>query len=352
MTNELDRRRVLQMMLAGLLAPSSVGRAAAAAADSPASPPATGKPAISPATGPAAPGKPAPARALVARARREGLVAADEGINSAKLTDALGSAVSRAAGEAAPSAAFKRLFRPADVVGIKVNCIAGKGLSTHPEVVGLLVRWLQEAGVPGRNIVVWDRSDRELVNGGFRIERAGDGPRVLGINDEWEWKPREWGPNGSCFAKLLVDDLTAMINVGVLKDHELAGVALGMKSWYGAIHNPNKCHDNGCSPYIAHLAAFPLIRDKLRLTVVDGLTGQCHAGPGRSPRWAWPYQGVLASTDPVALDAVGWKTIDDRRKEVGLKTLAEEKRAPRWLAEAAKLGLGEVDLPRIRVEDV
>ncbi len=249
-------------------------------------------------------------------------------------------------------AGFKRLFRPSDVVGIKVNCIAGKGLSTHSELVSILVRWLQEAGVPPRNIVVWDRTDRDLTAAGFELNRGASGVRVLGTNEDYDWKPREWGPNGSCFPRMLVESMTALINVPVLKDHDLAGASLGMKNWYGAIHNPNKCHEDGCNPFIPHLAAFPLIREKLRLTVVDGLTGQCHGGPGRSPKWAWPYQGILASSDPVAVDAVGIRILEERRREVELGSLESEKRAPRWLAEASKLGLGESDIGRIRVEEV
>ena len=150
----------------------------------------------------------------------------------------------------------------------------------------------------------------------------------------------------------MIEDVTALINVGVLKDHDLAGVSLGMKNWYGAIHNPNKCHADQCAPFIPPLSAFPLIHDRLRLTVIDGVTGQCHAGPGAAPKWAWPYKGVLASVDPVAIDAVGCGIIEDRRREVGLPSLAQDKRTPRWIADACKLGLGEADLAKIRVEDV
>jgi uncharacterized protein (DUF362 family) len=149
-----------------------------------------------------------------------------------------------------------------------------------------------------------------------------------------------------------VEDLTALINVGVLKDHDLAGVSVGLKNWYGVIHNPNKHHDEGCAPYIPHLAAFPLIRDKLRLTVIDGSIAQCHGGPARNPRWSWSWEGVLASTDPVALDTIGWQMIEQRRKEVGLPSLSKEERAPVWLAEAGKLGLGEADGAKIEVADL
>jgi len=294
----------------------------------------------------------APSRPVVYRARREAIVTPAGAADAALLAGALGAAVAGAGGEATAVAAMRRLFRPTDVVGIKVNCIAGKGLSPRPELVDRLVRWLQEAGVPARGILVWDRTDRELTGAGFKVSRAKGDVRICGTNDDWDWKPREWGPNASSFARVLVEELTALINVGVLKDHGLAGTSVGMKNWYGVIHNPNKCHDNGCSPYVAHLAAYPLIREKLRLTVIDALTAQCHGGPGRSPRWAWPYGGVLASTEPVAIDAVGTRIIEDRRREVGLDSLAKEERFPRWLAEAAKLGVGESDLGRIRVEDV
>jgi len=61
---------------------------------------------------------------------------------------------------------------------------------------------------------------------------------------------------------------------------------------------------------------------------------------------------VLVSTDPVALDAVAWQEIETRRREVGLKSLTEEQRAPKWIASAARLGLGEDNLARIDVRDV
>jgi uncharacterized protein (DUF362 family) len=296
--------------------------------------------------------KSGPGRSLIARARREGLVGADARFATDKLKDGLGAAVARAAGEKTPVEAFRRLFRPTDIVGLKVNCIAGKGLSTRPEVALVLADWLQQAGVPARNIVIWDRTDRELKNAGYTLNRDGSGVRVLGTNDAYDAKVQEWGPSASCFAKILVDDITALINLPVLKDHALSGASFGMKNWYGAVNNPNKLHADNCVPFIPHLAAFPPIHDKVRLTVIDGSIGQCHAGPGRSPRWAWPYNGFLASTDPVAIDAIGWQVIEARRKEVGLPSLAAEKREPLYIADAGKLGLGVADLRNVQVEDV
>jgi uncharacterized protein (DUF362 family) len=290
-------------------------------------------------------------KSVVASCRREGLLLNGK-LQPEKVDGVLGPALARAAGEEAPVAALRSLFRPSDVVGVKVNCLAGRGLSPNPALVHRLCDWLSEAGVPARSIVIWDRTDRELTSAGYKIVRSGSAVRVLGTGDDYDWKPQEWGAGGSCFARMLVEDFTALINVGVLKDHDLSGVSVGLKNWYGAIHNPNKFHADGCAPFIPHLAAYPLIRKKLRLTVVDASKAQCNGGPARNLQWSWPWQGVLASTDPVALDAVGWRMIEKRRAEVGLPSLTKAKREPTWIATAAKLGLGQDSAERIQVEEV
>lgn len=289
---------------------------------------------------------------IVARSRREGLISEKGKLDPGKLGETLGTVLARAAGEDDAVGALRRLFRPNDVVGIKVNCLAGRGLSPHPLLIERLTGWLREAGLPARNVLVWDRTDRELKAAGFEIVRAGEGVRCAGTNNDYDSSPREWGPGGSRFARVLVEDLTALINVGVLKDHDLSGVSLGLKNWYGVIHNPNQHHEDGCAPYIPHLAAFPLIRKKLRLTIIDGTVAQCHGGPARNPVWTWPWQGIMASTDPVALDAVGWRVIEERRRQVELPSLGAEGREPRWIADTAALGLGEADIEKIEVIDL
>jgi uncharacterized protein (DUF362 family) len=295
--------------------------------------------------------KSAPSRPVVAVARREGLVRADGALDPKLLEVALGAAVARAAGEATPVAALRRLFKPTDVVGIKVGCLGGRGVSTRPEVARQLAAWLQAAGVPADRIYVWDRTDRELRAAGYAIATDRGGVRVCGTNEGFDERLVEWGPSASRFDRVLATELTAVISCAKLKDHGLAGASLAMKNWYGAIHNPNKLHDDGCAPFVPHLVACPVIRGKLRLSVVEGTVAQCHGGPGRAPRWAWPYGGFLASTDPVAVDAVGREVLEARRKEVGLPPLAAEGREPKYIAGAARLGLGVADLGRIeRVE--
>jgi uncharacterized protein (DUF362 family) len=334
MSCDAQRRRVLAALAAGAASSSSLARAAEAFRPGP--PP-----------GP----KSAPSRPVVAVARREGLAAASGAIDPKLLEAALGAAVARAAGEATPVGAMRRLFKPTDVVGIKVNCLGGRGVSTRPEVALQLAAFLQAAGLPADRIYVWDRTDRELRAAGYAIG-AGRGVRVFGTNEDFDERLVEWGPSASRFDRVLANELTALISCSVLKDHGLAGASLTMKNWYGVVHNPNKLHDDNCAPFVPHLVACPVIHDKLRLNVVDGALAQCHGGPSRAPRWAWPYGGFLASTDPVAVDAVGRQVLEERRKEVGLPPLAAEGREPGHIAGAAKLGLGEDDPARIQRVDV
>ena len=329
-----DRRRTLSALGASALTASPLARAAEMFLPGP--PPGA---------------RSAPARPVVAVARRPGLVGARDVFDTAKLADGLAGAVARATGESSPVDGLRRLFQPTDVVGIKVNCLGGVGVSTRPEVALKLAGWLQAAGVPADRILIWDRTDRELSAAGYTVS-DGPGVRVRGTNGDWDRRLTEWGPSASQFARVMVDDLTAVISLGRLKDHGLAGVTLSLKNWYGAVNNPNKLHAEGCAPYVPHLVAHPLIREKLRLSIVDGSTGQCHGGPGRAAHWDWPFHGFLASTDPVALDTVGWRILEAQRKQVGLPTLAEEERAPRYIAGAAQLGLGVDNPARIEVAEV
>jgi uncharacterized protein (DUF362 family) len=251
--------------------------------------------------------------------------------------------------------AWSALFPRNSRVGIKLNCLAGPRLAPRRELVQAIIAGLRSAGVSARQITVWERSDRELARCGYAIATSGDEPRVYGTDSRaagYERRIRSNGSIGSCFSRILTEQCDQLINVGVLKDHDLAGVSAGMKNLYGAIHNPNKYHDNACDPYVADLAAHPVVRERLALTVCDGLTAQCQGGPAFVPGWAWNYGGLLVARDPVALDRVAADIVDRRRAVKGLPSLAEAERGPAWIDTAGKLGLGEPELSKIKVTEV
>jgi len=306
-------------------------------------------------------GFPASSRAEVATSRTAGpkprvIVARDEALargavaeHAELLRKLLDAAMQKLTRSADAAAAWRTLFTPHDRVGIKVNTL---GLSTQPTVVDAIVAGLRAAGVPAENILIWDRFDVELDRAGFRLNRSAAGVKCHGTDAEHYgsgYLPdvETSGRIGSCFSRILAEDVNALISVPVLKDHNLAGVSLGLKNWFGAIHNPNKYHDRNCDPYIADVASHRYIRPRWRLTVCDGTRAQYNAGPQRHPAYAWAYGGLLVGTDVVAVDAVAADLLEAERKARGLRPLAAEKRPPVHITTAGARGLGEADLAKI-----
>jgi uncharacterized protein (DUF362 family) len=261
---------------------------------------------------------------------------------------ALEAALVAATGAATAAAAAKTLFKPADTVGIKVSCIAGINLSPRVELVDALAALVAEAGVAPARIIVFERSARELKRAGFTIRKEGGPYLCYGVDNDYDTEPSTSGQIGSCYARLVSTTCTALVSFGVVKDHDLAGVSAGMKNWYGVIHNPNKYHDHNCDPYVADVANHRHLRDKVRLTVLDGVIAQCHGGPAYRPDATFPLGLVAASTDQVAIDAWAWRVIDAERTRRGMPTLAAANRAPRFLATAAGYGLGVGDIAAIK----
>jgi uncharacterized protein (DUF362 family) len=255
-------------------------------------------------------------------------------------------------GETDPNEGLRRLFSPGDRVGIKINAIGGKPLSTRPDVSLPLAAWLAEKTVKAGSIVIWDRTNRELKGAGYRLSSAGNGPRIFGTDTEGAGYGRELVIHrdiGSLFSSIQEDYVTASISLAVLKDHGMAGVTAGMKNYFGAIHNPNKYHDGRCDPYVAHVFDAPPVKGKHRLTILDALTVQYHRGPSYHPQWAERAGTLIFGIDPVATDAAGWRLIEGLRAKKGLPSLAEEQREPSYLTAAEKLGLGTADPSRITI---
>jgi uncharacterized protein (DUF362 family) len=295
-------------------------------------------------------GKPSP---RVVIARDEALTRGQVREHGERLQKLLDAAMPRLTGAPDAASAWRQLFHPKDRIGIKVNTL---GLSTQPAVVDAVVAGLRQGGVPAENIIIWDRFDVELTRAGFRPNRSSQGVLCYGTDAErvgsgYQSQVEISGQIGSCFSKIVAEQVNALICVPVLKDHNLAGVSLGMKNFYGAIHNPNKYHSHNCDPYVADVVSHRFIAPKWRLTVCDATRAQYHAGPGRNLEFAWPFGGLIVSTDFVAADAVAADLLEAKRKSEGLPSLAEEQRPPKQIATAGARGLGVADLSRIeRIE--
>ncbi len=245
--------------------------------------------------------------------------------------------------------AWKALFSPDDVVGLKVNCLFGPNASTHPEVASAIGAGILKAGVARSNVVIWDRSDKDLAKTGYKINR-GEGIRCHGTG--WEEQRTTNGSFNGHLATILTQQITALVNVPILKDHSIAGVSLALKNHYGSFDNPSEYHGNHCDPYIADLNALPAIRNKQKLIVCDAIRGMADGGPGLSPENLWEEKALILSRDPVAHDYVGWQIIEKRRKVIGKPSLEAAGRKPQWIFSAAERGVGVAKPANIEVIEV
>lgn len=302
---------------------------------------------------------------VVAIARDKDAIDSNFRVDSKVVRKMLDDAVAKMAGLKSSTAAWKKFFRSDDIVGIKVNTLSGKWMSSHPELVAAIVEGLISAGVAEKNIIIWDKSDRELEDAGFKINRKpSNAPRCFGTTPDVGYE-KDIKIHGSVASRLsrIMPFCTAFVNVPVLKHHTMAGVTLSLKNWFGAINNPNKYHfatENekkmvaACN-YIPDLNSMllsnPGLGKRQPLIVCDAIMAQYDMGPGYNPGKTWNYSGLIVSNDPVALDRIGTQIIEKKRQAVGLKSLSNSPVEPEYISIAADRfhKLGTDDLSQIEL---
>jgi uncharacterized protein (DUF362 family) len=307
-----------------------------------------------------------------------------------RMVDELVMAVTRAQ---TVSSAWESLVKPSDIVGIKVCANGAPLFSTHPAVVNAIVAGLMEAGIPPQNIVVWDREQNLLKLAGFRSRFGGyrlmwsegnydpkavitspiSGKLIYGDllfvskppdllqeaetpdrQEKDKKKPRNLDnlSDESHLSSVLTHAVTKVINVPVLSDHFLCGLSgalfnmtiQNLDNWRRLIQDPV----NG-DPSIPEAYADPRVSDKVVLNVMDGLIALYAGAPMGDANYAIHYGTLYASKDPVALDAIALRMIDQWRAGAQMDPASK---VAKYLPTAFSYGLGNADLNRIEVVDV
>lgn len=264
--------------------------------------------------------------------------------------------------------AWASLVSPKDRVGIKISAAGGEIFTTHRDVVNAIVDGLVAAGHPRASIVVWDRS----LDGAKAAGYSAEGYRLVGIPPRAGYDPKAkvsapllgkliWGDydyighsavplsdeentsSESHFARVLVSQVTKVINVPVMSESETNGIA-------GCIYNmtiPNL--DNwrrfaqpgrfGAAS-LAEIYANPLIANKVVLNIMDGLIAEYAGGPAAHPNFQTSHATIYASRDPVALDTMALKKIEEWRKTASLPPISE---LATYVEVAGQMGLGKTE---------
>ena len=100
----------------------------------------------------------------------------DEGV----VSEMIDRAMMKLTGLDSAKEAWKDFVLPTDIVGIKINPLAGERLSTHRIIVDKIIEGLYGAGILSNQIVIWDRFESHLINAGYEINQSGRGVRCFG----------------------------------------------------------------------------------------------------------------------------------------------------------------------------
>ncbi len=190
--------------------------------------------------------------------------------NITVLKKVLDETITRTTGQQSTKSAWLSLVTPADTIGLVPTPHLNP---THKELVDAVESSLIEAGVPRDRI--------RQVQGGPNLPQA----------------------------------CTALIALPALKAHWLTGIGTVLKNYITFSGNPEAYHNEN-NVKLGEIWNLPPVKGKTRLILVDALRPLCDKGPQPDPRYMWPYCGLIAGTDPVAVETVCLQIITKKREEL------------------------------------
>lgn len=207
---------------------------------------------------------------LVTIVRDQNAMDASNNVNAGALKTMLDQTLIKLTGKTTPKDAWLSLVKPDDTIGLVPTPHLNP---THQEVVDAVKVSLIAAGIPEE-----------------KIRDAQGGPD----------KPE------AC---------TALIGLPGLKAHWLTGIGTVMKLYILYSGNPRNYHNEN-SAKLGEIWNLPFVKGKTKLVLVDALHPLCDKGPQVDPRYKWAYNGLIAGTDPVAIEAVCLRIIQEKRKKM------------------------------------
>lgn len=243
-----------------------------------------------------------------------------------------------------------------DIVCVKVNGIAGKQMGTNKELVLPFLEAMIESGVKPENITILEQYGSFLEGTRVSAQNVPKGVKVTVHQNKDATMPDRKIPGTGVRTKFVraLTEATAAINFALVKDHSICGYTGAMKNMtHGCSINPHDFHVHNASPQIALMYAQDVIKTRVRLNIADAFKVMAHGGPlYKSPQHVKLHEALYVSTDPVALDVIGWEVVEEHRKGFGLKNLTDEKRPPAYIQAGADLGLGIADRAKIKLHEV
>ncbi len=221
-------------------------------------------------------------------------------------------------------------IKPGERVLLKVNAAFAAppilGATTHPDLVGAVVRLCIDAGA-GTILV----ADNPINDPASCFALSGIGPAALKAGAQVVLPaPRRFRsfslPGGQLLQNwpVLGDPLTRVdkvIGLAPVKDHHRSGASLTIKNWYGLLGGRRNIFHQKIHRIIAELA----VMIKPTLVILDGTQTMMRNGPTGGALEDLKATGTLiAGTDPVAVDSMGATLLEKSAKDLPHLFMAQE----------------------------
>lgn len=266
--------------------------------------------------------------------------------------------------------AWRSVVKTNDIVGLKVVSTPGHTSGTRPAVVSAVIEGLLAAGIPARNVIIWDKQLADLRAAGFFELGRRHGVRVAAASAAWDertyyensllgnlvWGDFEFGRKGDAIgrkshvATVVAREITRHISLAPLLNHNLAGVnghcySLALCGVDNTLRFESTVR--ALSEAVPEILALPVFYDRLALCITDALICQYQGEHLTRLHYAVPLAQLRFSKDPVALDTLSLAELEGQRIKAGLPSA---KFSADLYKNAALLELGLNDARQIRVE--
>jgi len=267
--------------------------------------------------------------------------------------------------------AWLSLVSTQDTVGLKVYSKPGANSGTRPAVVAAVARELIAAGLPAQQLIIWDKEEPDLREAGYfklaeelgvRVAasaKAGWDPTnfydtpLIGnlVYGDLEFEKKGDGVGRKSFvSKLVTRDMTKIINITPLLNHNTAGVCGNL---YGlAMDSVDNSHrfegDPGrLAQAVPEIYALPILGDRVVLNITDALICQYEGGQRGLLHYSTVLNQLRFSRDPVALDVLSIKELDRQRRHAHAINVRPNQELYR---NASLLELGVSELAKMQIE--
>lgn len=290
----------------------------------------------------------------------------EDRLNEDAVGEMIDQAMMKLTGRESAKEAWRDFVLPDHIVGIKINPLAGPKLSTHSAIVNKIIEGLFSAGVLRKQIIIWDRFEAHLLNAGYPIKTDEGDVRTLasdmddiGYDDKVFYETekdsitrRENESTRSQYSRIVTEQVDVLINVPVLKHHDMAGVSGCLKNMaFGSVDNTRRFHGKPlyCNPAIGEIYENKVLKEKVVLNIVDGLTASFDQGPTYHAESTWKFGGMFIGADPVILDVLTLQTVNQKREEMGLSSMSKY---ANHITTASSLGLGSNSLNQVNLQKI